>query len=456
MRFDKTGRPLIFTRAREFFCGRHHGGYAGKERPPCAQFIRDPSGRAGKRILSLIVVAGIIGGVVGGAMAPLSASANFFDDLKTFFGILKPVAPSPTSTESLSFPPAPSVPLYKPVIDYEEAVTNAVETASPSVVSIVISKDVPIVEQCPYDPFGELPYEFRDIFGGGFGGFYTQCERGTERREVGGGSGFIVSADGLIVTNKHVVADTKAAYTVFTNDGKKYDAKVIARDPLQDLAVLKIEKSGLTPARLGNSDSLKLGQTAIAIGNSLGEFQNTVSVGVISGLARNITASGEGFGIEVIQGVIQTDAAINPGNSGGPLLNLKGEVVGINVAVASGAENIGFAIPVNRAKRAIESVKKTGAIMAPYLGVRYEMTSEGALVRGVKDGPGVIPDSPAAISGILADDIIVSMNGEALNEENPLGVVIQKYGAGDTVTLAIERGETALTLSVTLGERPKE
>jgi serine protease Do len=404
--------------------------------------------RFGKGILPLIIVAGITGGVVGGAVAPSSASANLLQDLKTFFGIPAPVETEPS--------PAPAVPLYKPVIDYEEAVVRAVETASPSVVSIVISKDVPVIEQCPYDPFGELPPEFRDFFGSGFGGFYAQCERGTERREVGGGSGFIVSADGLIVTNKHVVADENAAYTVFTSDGKKYDATVVARDPLQDLAVLRINASGLTPARLGNSDALKLGQTAIAIGNSLGEFRNTVSVGVISGLARNITASGEGFGTEVIQGVVQTDAAINPGNSGGPLLNLKGEVVGINVAVASDAENIGFAIPVNRAKRAIESVKTTGMISAPYLGVRYEMTERGALVRGTAEGPGIIPNSPAAAAGIRADDMIVSINGEKLDEENPLGFVIQKYGVGDTITLTIKRGEATLTLPATLGERPKE
>lgn len=409
--------------------------------------------RFGKGVLSLILFAGVLGGIAGGAFAPSFASANLLDDLKTFFGIPAPVetGPAPTSTESV---PTPPVPLYRPVIDYEEAVVRAVETASPSVVSIVISKDVPVIEQCPYDPFGGLPPEYRQFFGDGFGGFTTPCERGTERREVGGGSGFLVSTDGLIVTNKHVVSDTSADYTVFTSNGTKYQAEVVARDPLQDLAVLKIAGGTFTPARLGDSDALKLGQTAIAIGNSLGEFRNTVSVGVISGLARNITASGQGVETALIQGVIQTDAAINPGNSGGPLLNLKGEVVGINVAVASGAENIGFAIPVNRAKRAIESVKTTGTIEAPYLGVRYAMTAEGALVRGTEEGPGVIPNSPAAVAGIRADDVIAAMNGEKLDEENPLGAVIQKYGVGDTVTLTVRRGEATLAILVTLGARP--
>lgn len=402
--------------------------------------------RFGKNVPALIILAGIIGGAVGASIAPSVVSANLLEDLKGFFGIPTPV-PKPIS------PIGQDVPLYKPVVDYEEAVVAAVETAAESVVSIVISKDVPVIEQCPYDPFSGIPPEFRDFFGGGFGQFYAPCERGTERRDVGGGSGFFVSAEGLLVTNKHVVTDTTAAYTVFTNDGRKYDAEVIARDPLQDLAVLKIAGGTFIPARLGDSDALKLGQTAIAIGNSLGEFRNTVSVGVISGLARTITASGEGVGTEVIQGVIQTDAAINQGNSGGPLLNLKGEVIGINVAVASGAENVGFAIPVNRATRAIESVKTAGTISAPYLGVRYEMTNKGALVRDTDEGPGVLPGSPAAAAGVRAGDLVVSMNGERLTRENPLALAIQRYGAGDAVTLGITRDGQALALSVTLGER---
>lgn len=399
---------------------------------------------------------------------PPARLAGFFEDLLEWFRVpaiegIPPAAetrPSESAeSEKERGAPLPDrqagVPLYKPVLDYEEAVIAAVEAASPSVVSIVISKDVPKIAQCPYDPFGDLPSELRGLFGDRLEGFTAPCARGgTERREVGGGSGFIVSADGFVVTNKHVVADAKAAYTVFTNDGKQYDAAVVARDPLQDLAVLKIAASNLVPARLGNSDGLKLGQTAIAIGNSLGEFKNTVSVGVISGLARTIIASGEGVGVETIRGVIQTDAAVNPGNSGGPLLNLRGEVVGINVAVASNAENIGFAIPVNRALRAIESVKATGSIKAPYLGVRYEMTDEGALVRGTAEGPGVIPSSPAAAAELRTDDIIAAMNGEKLDENNPLGLAIQKYGVGDTVSLTVKRGEVTLTISVMLGERP--
>ena len=169
---------------------------------------------------------------------------------------------------------------------------------------------------------------------------------------MGGGRGFIVSGDGVILTNKHVVSDTEAQYTVLTNDGKKYSAKVLARDSNIDIAIIKVEAFGLPTIKLGNSDSIQVGQTAIAIGNALGEFRNTVNVGVISGLSRNITASGGGL-TEAIYNVIQTDASINPGNSGGPLINMRGEVIGINTAIAQNAQSIGFAIPVNQIKKIV-------------------------------------------------------------------------------------------------------
>ncbi|MFA6365235.1 MAG: trypsin-like peptidase domain-containing protein [Candidatus Paceibacterota bacterium] len=392
------------------------------------------------------------------------AHASFFDNVKEF--LKQTFTPSLQSTTSTTAEVPKPAPLYKPALDYEEAVIAAVEKATPSVVSIVISKDVPLVENCQTNPFGDLPPEFQQFFGNGMQ-FSQPCEKGTTKQEVGGGSGFVVSEDGLIFTNKHVVIDTKAEYTVFTNDGKKYVAKVLARSPVNDIAILKIDATKLTPATLGNSDSVKLGQTAIAIGNSLGEFRNTVSAGVISGLARTVTASGSGFGAETIQGVIQTDAAINPGNSGGPLLNLRGEVIGINTAMASGAQSIGFAIPINSAKRDIKSVKETGSIKVPYLGVRYSIVtediakkqklvaSEGALVRGTSEGPGVIVDSPAAKAGIQAEDIITKINNEKVTTENTIGQIIQKYGIGDMVTLEIKRGDKTLSLNVKLEERPE-
>lgn len=380
------------------------------------------------------------------------AEANLLQDIWNRFFL--PFSRETSTPAAPGGEPAAEAPLYKPVIDYESAVIAAVKRASPAVVSITISKNVPKIEECPYDPFADLPPEIRRFFGGQE--FYVPCERGTEFKEIGGGSGFIISEDGLILTNKHVVADTKASYTVFLKDGSKYEAKVLARDPIQDLAVLKINASGLPTVELGNSDNLELGQTAISIGNALGEFRNTVSVGVISGLSRKVTASGGGGFSETIYGVIQTDAAINPGNSGGPLLNLRGEVIGINTAVASGAENIGFAIPINDAKHDIESVKSIGEIQLPFLGVRYKMTKDGALLQGNGAEPAVTPGSPAEAAGLKAGDVIMEIGGEKLNEDNPLAAAIARHRVGETVTLKILRGAETLTLNATLAKRPAE
>jgi serine protease Do len=356
--------------------------------------------------------------------------------------------------------------LYKPVLDYEKAVIAAVKKASPSVVSITVSKNVPILENCSAGPLSDLPPEFQDFFGSRLPQYSVPCETGkSELQEIGGGSGFIVASDGLIVTNKHVVSDIKAAYTVFTNDGRKYEATILARDPLQDLALLKIDASDLSPVELGDSDSIELGQTAIAIGNALGEFRNTVSAGVVSGLARTVTAAGGGT-TETIQGLVQTDAAINPGNSGGPLLNLRGQVIGINTAIVSGAQNIGFAIPINRAKRDIESVQRSGQIETPYLGVRYLMiTSDvaireklpvgyGALVRGTNGEAAVAANSPAADAGIQTEDIILEINGRKLDESATLGNVISEMKVGDTVRLKVRRGGKEMELSAKLERRP--
>jgi len=360
----------------------------------------------------------------------------------------------------------PAAQIYAPTTDYEQSVISAIEKASPAVVSITISKNVPIIEQCPYDPFSGLPPDIQQFFGGQGMQFTQPCQKGTQFQEVGGGSGFIVSSDGLIVTNKHVVADTAASYTVLTNDGKKYDAKVLARDPNRDVALIKISANDLPVISLGDSDGIKLGQTAIAIGNALGEFRNTVSTGVISGLARNITASGATQGPETLEGLIQTDAAINEGNSGGPLLNLRGEVIGIDVAMVSGAQSIGFAIPINQVKGAIESVKSTGRIVTPYLGVRYLVIDSdlakteklpvdyGALVRGSSSGPGVVKNSPADKAGVKAEDIITQLNGTKIDQNNSLNALLQKYKVGDTITLKILRDGKEMSINVILEERP--
>jgi S1-C subfamily serine protease len=234
------------------------------------------------------------------------------------------------------------------IFSQDSFVIDTVKKTNPAVVSIIISQEVPKYEtyidpNMQSNPFG-------DLFPG-FPGFDFNIpqyrQNGTEKKEIGGGSGFFVSSDGLIVTNKHVVDQKNAEYTVFTNDGKKHTAKVVARDPVLDIALIKIEGSGFTSLSLGDSDALQVGQSVIAIGNALGEYRNTVSVGVVSGLSRSIVAGDNSGKSENLDHVIQTDAAINPGNSGGPLLNLRGEVIGVNVAVAQGSQSIGFALPIN-------------------------------------------------------------------------------------------------------------
>jgi S1-C subfamily serine protease len=337
------------------------------------------------------------------------------------------------------------------VFSQESFVVDAVKKASPAVVSIVLSKNVPKYESYVdpnnrYSPFG-------DMFGGMdfFFNVPQYRQNGTEKKEVGSGSGFFVSSDGLIVTNKHVVDQKDVEYTVFTNDGKKHSAKVLARDPVLDIALIKINGSGFSYLNLGNSDALQVGQSAIAIGNALGEFRNTVSVGVISGLARSITA-GDNFGkSETLDKVIQTDAAINPGNSGGPLLNLSGQVIGVNVAIVQGSQNIGFSLPVNSIKGVIESVKTTGKIVRPYIGIRYvainvdmkeknNLTVDyGVIVKGGTDKNelAVIPGSPADKAGIVENDIILEIDGVKLDENNSLASVVRGKSVGSTVNLKI-------------------
>jgi len=362
---------------------------------------------------------------------------------------------------------------YLPQTSQEKTIIKVVEEVSPAVVSIVISKDVPIMKEYFYNPFEE----FEEFFGP-IPEFEVPQYRqeGTEKKEIGGGTGFIVSEEGMILTNKHVVLDKDAEYTVFTNDGKEFSAKVLARDPIQDLAVLKIEQEKsvtdegefLKPfpmAKLGDSDSLQIGQTVIAIGNALGEFRNTVSVGVISGLGRTVTASGGGF-VETLEDIIQTDAAINKGNSGGPLLNLKGEVIGINTAVAQEAQSIGFTIPINKAKRDIEQVKTLGKIVYPFLGVRYLLINEevkvkndlpvdyGAwIIKGEGGESAVTPNSAAAKAGLREGDIILEFNNEKITQQDSLAKIITKYNSGDKVILKVLRKDQEMIIDVILGER---
>jgi len=364
---------------------------------------------------------------------------------------------------------------YVPQTTEEEKTIQAVKKTSPAVVSIVITKDVPIIEKYYINPFGSDPFgawPFGDEFK-----IPQYREKGTEKKEVGGGTGFIISKDGLILTNKHVVLDKEADYTVLLNDGRKFPAKILARDPFYDLAVIKIDQSDIPAGerkafptvKLGDSSKLQIGQTVIAIGNALGEFQNTVSVGVISGLGRNITATGGTGFAETLEGIIQTDAAINPGNSGGPLLNLSGEVIGINVARSTSGENIGFSLPINMAKRDIDQIRATGKVVYPFLGVYYTIITDelskandlpvdyGAWIGrdnlGRKTEKVTIPGSPAEKAGIKRDDIILEFDHQKITSKNPLAKIILQYSPSDRVSLKILRDNKKINLEVVLSER---
>ncbi|MFH1712364.1 MAG: trypsin-like peptidase domain-containing protein [Patescibacteria group bacterium] len=339
-------------------------------------------------------------------------------------------------------------------------VTDVVQEANPAVVSIVITQDVPIIERYFEDPFGGGPFSFQ---------IPRYRQNGTEEQEVGGGSGFIISEDGYIVTNAHVVDLEDAEYTVFLTDERSFNAEVLAVDDVIDIAVLKIEAEDSLPTlEFGNSDELELGQGVIAIGNALGEYRNTVSTGVVSGLARSIVA-GTGYGqSEALENVIQTDAAINPGNSGGPLIDFSGKVIGVNVAVAVNSENIGFAIPANVVSAAVDSIREHGKVIRPYLGVRYmpitSIVAEknnldfeyGALIiRGESlDELAVMPGSPADKAGLEENDIILEIDGTKVDEENQLSELIRNNQVGDIIKLKIMHDGEESTVSVTLEEMP--
>lgn len=297
----------------------------------------------------------------------------------------------------------------------------------------------------------------------------TEHLRRAEREfsvEVSGGSGFIASSKGLVLTNKHVVGDARADYAVILNGGEKLPARVLSRDPINDVAILKIEAGRLPVAPLGDSSRLELGESVLAVGNALGVFKNSVSLGIVSGLSRSVSARESKKKVEELRGLIQTDAAINPGNSGGPLVNLAGKVVGINVATVSDAESIGFAIPVNAVKRDLKDVEKYGRVRMPYLGVRYLVLDDylkenaglpvgyGALV--IREHPrkeAVIAGSPAARAGLKEKDIILRINSRKIDPAYTIQDFLDKAGVGDAAELVILRGEKELRVKVVLAEK---
>lgn len=343
------------------------------------------------------------------------------------------------------------------------ATTDVVKKAGPAVVSVILTQDLSKIKSNPsLNPFNDFFFSFP------FSAPQQQPQTGTQ--QVAAGSGFLVTSDGLVVTNKHVVQQAidnpDLTITVVFNDASEHAGKVLASDPLNDLAIVKIDGKNLPTVTLGDSNSLQLGQTVIAIGNALGDYPNTVTQGVISGIHRTITA-GDGQGSsETIQDALQTDAAINHGNSGGPLLNLFGQVIGINTAIDEQGQLVGFAIPINNVKQVIESVEQGGKIVRPYLGVRYVMIDNtikqannltvdyGALVTsgGSQSQLAVIPGSPADKAGLVENDIILEVNGTKVDTKNPLSNALQQYKVSDTLTLKILHKGDQKTVQVKLEE----
>jgi len=422
------------------------------------------SGPAPKQRNPVIVAAAVsvaVATVFGFAAGFIAGQPGF---VRTLVGAFSPQsAQQPGEEDSLSGLLDAAGEALAPLSEEEQRIA-VVERVLPAVVSVVVDKDVPVFEQYYYNPFGE-----DDTFGQYFS-IPQYRQKGTERQQVGAGTGFLVSTDGLIVTNKHVVVDEEAEYTVITSDGEKHAATVLGRDSANDLAILKIEPAEGTqfPFIPLDSEEPRVGESVIAIGYALGQFSNTVSTGIISGIQRDITA-GDGTGAvsETLYDVIQTDAAINPGNSGGPLLNLDGEAIGVNVAVEQGAQGIGFAIPISDVRSVVESVIATGRISRPFLGVRYVMITEetaesnqlpvdyGALVvRGeTQTDLAVTPGSPADLAGIVENDIILELNGEKLTADNPLFRAVRDLKVGDVVRLKILHQGEEKVVEATLVER---
>lgn len=337
------------------------------------------------------------------------------------------------------------------------SIVSVVKKAAPAVVSIIITRDLPKVEG-----FYNMPMGGRNFI-------VPKFKKGEkESVQVGGGSGFIISSDGYVLTNSHVVQDPEADYTAILDHGKdeKKKLKIISRDPIHDIAICKMEGKDFPYLEFGDSTNLDLGQWVIAVGNALGEFSNTVSLGIISGLSRFIQAQSSAKHVERLRGLIQTDAAINPGNSGGPLINMEGKVIGINTAVVFGAQNIGFSVPINQAKVDMEEVKKYGHIRIPFLGLRYIILDENVqkqndlpvdhgalLLRETLGQHAIAPGSSAEKAGLKEFDIILEANGKKITPKLTLQDIVQEHEIGDVIKMKVLREGKKYDLEVKLQEK---
>jgi len=360
----------------------------------------------GKQFFGYLVV-GLLAGVLGAAFY------GYFARHDTGF-----LEPSTTTEKAVT-------------VSEQSAIIDLAKNVSPSVVSITSSANA-------VDFFGQ------------------------DQTETGAGTGMIVSSDGLILTNKHVVAGA-TSLTVITADSKQYTGTIVAQDPTNDIAFVKVNAHGLKAAVLGDSSVVQVGQSVVAIGNALGQFQNSVTAGIISGERQSITAGEETGGQEeTLSNLFQTDAAINPGNSGGPLVNIAGQVIGMNTAVAGSAQNIGFAIPINDIKNDLTSVEDNGKIQRPQLGVRYVPitqsfatsnnlpVTQGAYIAAGSDGPAVVPGSAADKAGLQAGDIIAKIGSQTIDQNHTLATLIGQHKIGDKISVTYLRGGKTTTVTVTL------
>ncbi len=421
---------------------------------PSQDNLNLPSGRG---FLWLVAILSLVGGLIGGLVVSWGGGQ----------WLARQIGGEADSTLLPQSLPARLLP-----VEEESATTGVVKKVSPSVVSIIISKDLSKIynltgpQGFPFDNFFDQGFPFNFFFGQG-----REQPRSTPapqgKQEIGGGTGFVIDQQkGLILTNRHVVDDTEADYTVLSNDGRKFSAKVVARDPVNDMSLVQIQDKSLPAVDLGDSDAISIGQTVIAIGNALGEYRNTVTKGVISGIGRNVVAGNNQGSSEQLEGVFQTDAAINPGNSGGPLVNLAGQVIGMNTAVSRAGQLIGFAIPVNEAKRLIDNYLKYGKIMRPYLGIRYVVVTPelakanklevdyGALIiRGQNSSDlAVVPGSPADKAGLVENDIILQIGDVKIDKDHSLVKALSKYQPGDTVKLKVYHQGKTKEVEVKLAE----
>ncbi len=414
-----------------------------------------------KTTTSIALLASLLSGFIGGTLSNTLYQANSF---------------SPIHSSGATITSQPEIITEK---IHQSAIIDVAKAASPSVVSIVVTKELTRYQNTPqhlffFDPFGGDPF---NPFQQTPNQQQSEPRSETETRQIAGGTGFIVSTTGTVITNKHVASDEDAQYTVILQNGEEYPADVVSRDPSNDLAVLQMKGASsdsplpedLIALPLAEDSTTQVGQLVVAIGNALGEFNNTVTTGVISAKGRSIVAS-DGASGEQLSDLLQTDAAINPGNSGGPLLSLAGEVVGVNTAIAQSANGIGFAIPVSEVDFVLRSIEKYGTITRPFLGVVYRLNSPelakqfdlprdyGALLQEDIDGKSasIVQDGPAEKAGIKGGDIILEINGEKITEKNGLKELLRKFLPEDQVTLTILRDAQEQQIVVILGKQRDE